>query len=267
MRMDKLTINGFSCDVCGSSISKPNRFLHEMLIQLKNLNEIKEYNFEYSPKWAKPYRYDGFILLNNNKKILIEVQGSHHYGIGKFGQDKEKIEERDKKKLLKAKEKGIKLIYIEAKDSNFIYLKNNFINSELKQFINFNKIDWNKLYYNTQIGEIQEICKKYNEENFSSIKDLSNKIGVERNILTKKLKIGTILGLCNYDSKKQLSLSKVKKIKIIDKNKKIYIANSLKEASLIAEVTVHTIRNCITGKIKNNRKGYKFEYLNESTLQ
>lgn len=43
--------NGFSCDICSDGISYSNKFARELFRQLSN--QYLEYEYEYSPDWAK----------------------------------------------------------------------------------------------------------------------------------------------------------------------------------------------------------------------
>ena len=91
MSFMNLVNKGFGCNECSDGIKYPNKFMMELLKQLK-----VEFECEYSPEWIKPKRYDFYIP---SKKILIEFQGKQHYGAYKnFGGEKsfKKLKKHDK---------------------------------------------------------------------------------------------------------------------------------------------------------------------------
>ena len=85
------------CKNCNQdTISFPNKFLRELLKQIKTSVQLVE--TEYSPKWANEYLYDGHIKIND-VDYLIEMHGEFHYKeTSKYNweyqqkRDKEKIE-------------------------------------------------------------------------------------------------------------------------------------------------------------------------------
>lgn len=61
---------GFSCKICSDGISRPNKFMRALLLQLP-INNIK---FEYTSKWTNGKKYDAYFEYKNIK-YLIEMDG------------------------------------------------------------------------------------------------------------------------------------------------------------------------------------------------
>ena len=144
MRITKLSSIGFSCPRCSDKISYPNKFLRAFLEQLP----VENIQFEYSPKWARPYRYDGYCEYKD-LKIIIEMDGGLGHGNHKYKSSEIDIggKQRDLIKDQLAEINGITLVRIDCINSNFEYIKTNILTSLLNNIFDLNQIDW-------------EICEK-----------------------------------------------------------------------------------------------------------
>lgn len=133
---------GLNC-VCSDNISYPNKFAYFLFEELKSQYEY--YENEYSPDWAKNYKYDNYIVINN-RKIIVEMDGCLGHGKVKFGSN-EKDTDGIKRDIIKdnlAKEHGIELFRIDCSYSKKDYIKNNII-KELGDIFNFEYVHWDKI--------------------------------------------------------------------------------------------------------------------------
>lgn len=212
--IDTLLHKRFSCSRCGDGISYPNKFMFNLLEQL-NIN----FKSEYCPQWVDKSKYD-FYLPDNN--IIIEMDGAFHYRDNNMtGQTKEQSKQIDDYKDKMAKEHGIKVIRIDCNytfENKFEYVKNNIINSKLNDLFDLNNIDWNKINYNSTVNTLMiKICKlKHDNPNLTSsnICDLLNpKNSCSKSTITKWLKLGNELGLCEYDIDKECRIKFVEVFK------------------------------------------------------
>ena len=158
----------FTCDVCNNDFEliinnatfhncwcpfckyKTEGILHKWLVNNKDIKLVKK---EYKPKWCSTeykniiqnvikkgyyqYRYDFMITFNNNKKIIIELDGIQHFEQVKNWKTPFEQQIRDKYKEFKAKKYNIPLIRCIQED---IYKnKNNWGKKLLRKFKKYNK--------------------------------------------------------------------------------------------------------------------------------
>jgi len=134
--------HGLSCNKCSDGISYPNKFAFNLLEQLK-LN----FEYEFSPDWIKPKRYD-FYFKVNGKEYILEMDGGLGHGNKNNlnGKTAEETKNIDNYKDLKAKEYGIEVIRIDCLISDLEYIKNNILHSKLNNIFDLNNIDWLKCH-------------------------------------------------------------------------------------------------------------------------
>ena len=195
-----------SC-ICNDGISIPNKFSYFTFMQL--LDQIDYYEREYSPDWAKPYSYDNYIELGNDK-IIVEMDGGLGHGNYTF-YHKIDIEgkKRDNIKDILAEKRGIVVIRVDSKD--YSKIKANLI-SKLKKYFNFDKIDWDKVLLNTYSNLIKSVCEYYTKHNNDTLKDIASEFYVSTTCIMKYLKIGKENGWCNYLTQKDKVSIKYNKI-------------------------------------------------------
>lgn len=189
------TYHSIGCE-CSDGKSYPNKFSYAFLEQLP----IENWETEYSPKWAKPYRYDNYFEYKGNKYIL-EMDGELGHGNKTYSHKIDiKGKEIDKLKDKMAKQHNIKLIRIDCIKSDLNYIKNNIIGSELKNIFDLSNINWAicDLYATKNI--IKEICKDF-EDNKNKIPPfmLCEKYKIGRTTLYEYLLKGNKLGWCKYN--------------------------------------------------------------------
>lgn len=156
--------NGFSCPNCSKGISYPERFMLAV-------NDFYSLSFEYQ----ETYENGRFDFINHKTKVIVEMNGRQHYEYENSWKDSyRKTKLSDDKKRQWAKENSYNLIFIDARKSEFEFIKNNINNCELlpniedkdenaimKIIESYSKYDTQKIinYYNIdklttyQIGE------------------------------------------------------------------------------------------------------------------
>lgn len=225
---------GFSCNGCSTGFTYPNRFLNSLLKEMKNNNLIKDYELE---KTIENKRYDGYIPSIG---IIIEMHGEQHYKQSGWGKNVKEEQKNDKYKKTLAETHNIqedKYIEIDCSKSNFNFIKNNILNSNLNKIFDLSSINWDKI--DSEIAEdtiMEDIIKLWNEGYCN--KEIKEKLKIKsKNTITKYLKIGARKGLCNYtieESGNRSSSHCGKSIKIYcETNNKIY--NTKKELKLNSE--------------------------------
>lgn len=205
-----LSTGGFSCPRCGDGFSYPNKFMFNLLQQLKDKKIINNFKNEKSFVWSKNKRYDFYIQDFN---MIIEMHGGQHYEeiMGKLSDLFKKNKDNDKLKYNLAIKNNIKnYIIIDCKYSNLEHIKNNIIQSKLPKLLNFeeNNIDWMACYEYVYNNLVKEVCNLWND----GIKDtnqIAKKLNLGSSTVVRYLKQGNKMEWCNYDPKKQRHKRKV----------------------------------------------------------
>jgi len=189
-----LNTQGVSCPIC-NTLSYPNKFLRVFLNELPNITDLC---FEEAFKYNNTFiRYDATFKYRNYK-FVIEIHGGQHYK--NCGFNNYNVQEQKNKDLLKkefAKNQNMIYIAINASKSNFLFIKNNILNSDFTKYFDLNKINWSNLFKKiNNYSLLKSICTDY-ENNLLRIEDLSLKYSLDRHKITSYLQEGKELGLCN----------------------------------------------------------------------
>lgn len=171
-RIDYVNTRGLSCPKCGDGISYPEKFIYNFLKQL----DI-DFDTQFMPDWAKPYRYD-FVFKLNKIKYIIEADGHFHYKNCGFSSSKD-VKNVDSIKDTLAIEHGYKIIRIacnyKQSKSRYNYIKESIVNSDLNNIFDLSVIDFDScdkyatgsiIYkiatdYNKGIVDNKYLCSKY----------------------------------------------------------------------------------------------------------
>jgi len=247
---------GFGCPKCSDGISYPEKFMFNVLEQLKfNFkNQLNKTTFE----WCKDYKYDFYI---SQFKCIIETHGDQHY-TDKFREHKKTLKEEqqnDKYKKELALNNNIKnYIVLDCRKSEIEFIKNSIMESNLPQLLNFKKedIDWLKCHEYACNSLVKIVCDLWN--NNINIKRIENKLQLSDTTIRKYLYQGTELNWCNYNGKEELIKMGFKNgvfgnIKIICLNTN-EIFNSMKDALIKYNMNSNHISTCCKGKRKSAGK-------------
>lgn len=116
MKPNTLIRNGFACPNCSKNISYPELFFLAV-------NQHFNLGFEYQ----ETYEHGRFDFINYDTKTIVEMNGLAHYEevTGNWGDAHLRTVESDNKKREWAKENGYNLIFIDARKSEFEFIKDN----------------------------------------------------------------------------------------------------------------------------------------------
>ena len=263
--ISSVSIQGFSCRMCGDGVSYPNKFSRALLKQLP----IDIYDVEYSPKWAQGYLYDNYFEYNGNKYILEMDGGFHYISRDLYGSTIEERKNKDKIKDKLAMENGIEIIRIDCQKSNCTYIKNNIIQSQLSEFFDLSHIDWEQCDEIAQKSLVKQVCDVY-KSGIHDVIQLKDIFHLNRNTITDYLKRGSALKFCDYsieNSKKEGNKKKLRPIVMIDKNGDIKYFEGI--IPCIEEMWgKHNIKLTHSNIIKSCKehklyKGFMFMYLDD----
>lgn len=191
-----LCTRGFKCDYCSDTISLGNKIIRNIFKQLP----IQEYKFEFFDDWTQNKRYDCYFSYEN-KKYLIEIDGKQHIRDTVWS-TKEFQNSNDAFKDKLAKENGYELIRIPAYKSDFDYIKQNILNSNLPNIIDLGCIDWEKIHEQTITSMNVKMANYYMEHKDMMLKDIAKHFHVSEPTLRKALKKLARAGLCDYSKER-----------------------------------------------------------------
>ena len=240
------------CPICKDGISYPNKFIFNCLLQIKN--KLDFLDREYDPDWCKfPYKdgerrgiYDIYFGINENQYI-IEMDGGLHIKDNRMsGQTVEESQYIDNQKDLLAEEHNIHIIRIDSNytgfDDRYEYLRTNIENSELKNILPLNLIDFDEANIKSQKSLLIEACKLWDKGYKAS--EIIEKLHIHKCSVSTYLRTGQKYGLChNYSAKESCIRSQGRKVICVN-TKEIF--NTIKDAE--DYYNVDGIGNCCEGK-------------------
>lgn len=204
-----LVSNGFSCPICASSVSIGERIMCALL-DSQDIKFKKEFTFPDNKK-----RYDFYLSEYNT---IIEIHGSQHYvqTSNTWGTVKEQQQNDEYKKQLALNQGISHYIVINAKVSEFNYIKESIINSELASIISLDNVDWIEIEDEVnQNGVVKEMCEYWESHPEATIVDLENMFHRSEKIIYDRLKIGYEMGWCH---KRDTKAPVIRPIKYVDTN-------------------------------------------------
>ena len=213
MALHHLFNDGFNC-ICNDNISFPNKFVYDILKQLK----IK-FQPEYNPKWIDNKRYDIYIKDYN---LIIENHGMQHYSecTGLFSSKTLKEqEENDTYKYEMALKNGIKnYVILDCRYSNIEWIKKSVMNSDLPTILEFteNDIDWTKCLMATTTNIVKEAAKLW-EEGMTCLQ-ISKIYQLHSSTISKYLKNAAKIGWCSYTPQEAMKRKGIAMVGKINKN-------------------------------------------------
>ena len=274
MIVKNLTRRHYSCPVCKSNYSFPERVVMAILDQVNIC-----YKYHLNKKilsWCDNYIYDFYIPSLN---LIIETHGSQHYKNAFKFNSARTLKQQQEIDLIKKN-----LVYL----NNYNYLEIDCseqsgetliltIKNALSSYIDLSHLDWRKVLVNASKSNIVEICS-YWEQNKSTMDtvDLANYFNCTRDFIVRTLHRGTDAGLCFYNGKRERKRASEKGQNQNRKNyKKIFVFSKegvfIKEYSNIQElcknfekdfntkITKQGVWGCANGSTKTH-KNFIFRY-------
>lgn len=199
-RISYVNEHGVSCPNCSDGISYSEKFISNLLKQLK-VNFVHDCSFD----WSNGKRYDFYI---KELSLIIECHGEQHYidGFTKVG-GKSAKEQQDidiYKKNIALNNKIEKYLQLDCRISKLEYIKNSIINSCFSKIFDLSNVDWDECHrYSINSSRIVEACELWNKT--KDTKRISEELCISRTTVIEYLKNGAILGLCDYDPKKNIN--------------------------------------------------------------
>ena len=145
----------------------------------------------------------------------------------------------------------------------FEYIKNNILNSDVNKILNLSNVNWIKVQSQIETSNVIKACWLFNN-NTKCMKEIAKILDVHPTTVSRYLKRGNDIGLCNYNSSKRYrndygikTMRKVKRYELKTRKENIY--DSVSEASKKSNVHRSSISRCCNGKVKCV-KGYIFSY-------
>lgn len=179
--ISSIALRGLSCPCC-KRVSYPNRVMYWFLTE----NNISFYN-EKTFSWSDNRKYDFYIPKFN---MIIEMNGIQHYKDCRHftRHSLEYEQENDLYKKEMAINNGIKnYITINASKSDFNFIKDNIVNSNLSLYINMESLNWLNVAKKSNENILKEISSLWNSGiNDTSI--LSNMVGLSQAEMSRRLR-------------------------------------------------------------------------------
>ena len=260
MSINDLRRQGFGCNKCSDHLSYSEKFLGNFLEQVLDKNFITQLSKSIF-KWCRDRRYDFYI---DNIKCIVEAHGSQHYEEGfsrtfKNARTLKEERENDKYKENLAIENGIiNYIIIDCRFSELEWIKENILNSQLPNLLNFKEedIDWLKAHEAGCKSLVKIVCDMWNKSN--KILDIAREIKVSETTVRRYLKKGSKIGLCEYNPQQEMqkrvnAMTEKQNIKVICLTTE-EIFNSIKEAGRKYNIFANSISQCCKGKLKSAGK-------------
>lgn len=253
-RVSEIYNHNVVCPNCSDGISYPEKFMYNLLKQLGI-----DFEYQYSPDWIKPKRYD-FYFEFNNKKYIIEMDGGIGHGnknrLSNMTSEESKAIDNIKDQI--AIKHEIELFRIDCKKSELNYIKNNILNSSLSKLFNLSNINWFEIDKQSQKSFIKKICNYKNNNPSVTTSQIATIYNLSSITISKYLKIGNKYGWCIYNPKNEMSKNgavngKANSKKVICLNTgKIY--DSAKQAAIDTQVCRKSICSCCNGKYQSAGK-------------
>ena len=202
MRILHLTERGFSCSTCGDGNSYPNKFI-ECLVRQSRFEFFTEQRFDWSI-YDNTYKiYDIYIPSLN---CIVENHGKQHYERGfeyVGGRTLEDEQINDKLKREIALKNSIQNYFeIDCRKSSLNWIRDSIVKSGLLDLLHLeeNNVNWQECNKYAVKSKMYSTCELWN--NGSSVKDISIKLCVNNNTITKYLQQGREMKLCDYQEYK-----------------------------------------------------------------
>ena len=243
----------FPCQRCSDGISYPNKFSRELLNQLP----VTHVQYEYSPDWAKPYRYDNYFQYKGQQYIL-EMDGGFHYI--KYYNSNLSLDETQRIDKLKDKlaiENHVTIIRINCFHATKKYIINNLLTSELNNIFDLSIIDWQKCDKIASKSLINEVCSFYNHNSRMTVKSIAKIFKIAPSTASEYLYKGNELGLCNYKPLNKIPVS----IKI-DNNEFTFetVSSAIRELSTKYKININKFKTATRNR-EDRYDAFEISYL------
>lgn len=188
--------NGLRCPRCGDGISFGEKYMMSLLSHI-GIDFKTQIVFK---KWSNGKRYDFYIPSIN---CIIETHGIQHYADGLWSNRGKTSEEEYVndlyKKQLALKNGIIEYIEIDARNSNYDYIKNSILNSRISEIFDLSIVNWDIIAKQSMKSIVKVVCDYWNCG--MNAREISENIGLCDSTIRKYLNQGSSINLCDYDPK------------------------------------------------------------------
>lgn len=199
---------GVKCTICKNNHSIAERIMHSLLVMCVEQLDDNKFLHDNAMDWSGSKRYD-FIFNIKNIQYVVEMHGAHHYievSGKKFTKTLEEEQENDKYKFELATTKGGILpenyIVVDCRDSDVDFIKNGILHSKVAEILDLSNIDWIECIKTALVPDVKLVCDAWNE-GYRTMEELTTKLQMNYSLISKCLKKGASVGLCDYtDSRK-----------------------------------------------------------------
>lgn len=176
---------GVPC-VCGDGFSYPEKFIFDVLQQLKT-NFKPQYYLNNSM-----FRYD-FYLIDYN--IILEVNGIQHYK-QKWERDEIKNDKNKKEFAFSCGFTNDNYIVLDCRESNLNFIKDSILHSKLNEIFDLNNVDFIKSSEFATSNLVKIASELWNQG--KSVRDISDNLKLHKHTIISYLKQGNDNGWCSY---------------------------------------------------------------------
>ena len=181
----KITNYGVPC-VCGDGFSYPEKFIFDVLRQLK-VNFKPQYYLANSM-----FRYD-FYLIDYN--VILEVNGIQHYK-QKWKRNEVENDARKKDFAFSCGFTDNNYIVLDCRESNLQFIKKSILSSKLNTILDCSLIDFVKCADFASHNLMYEASKLWNLG--KNIQEISQEMLLDKHTIIAYLKQGNDIGWCSY---------------------------------------------------------------------
>lgn len=215
---------GYSCGYCSDGISIPEKFVTNVLSQLK-IEFIRQKRFSWAKKDNKIKIYDFYIPSLN---MIIETHGDHHYNENRRRNARTLQQEKQNDKIKKelALNNGIEnYIELDCRESTPDWLNKTIVN-QLKSYFDFKNVNWEDVWKYVTTNLMYDSWNLWNDG--LRVKEICSQLQLNHCTISKYLNIGDDLGKCKYNyMEKNKFTSNQFKLSGKDFTKVFYAANDL----------------------------------------
>lgn len=189
---------GLPCNYCSDNMSFSEKIVHNLLTQLEC-----DFIYDRSIEWSDRRRYDFYI---KSKSLIIETHGAQHYenSFLRYTKSNRKCRtsddesNNDKYKKDLALCNGIKhYIELDCRYSDFEYIKNSILESELSELYDLSNINWQQCFIATNTSNVV-LCSDLWNEGIKDTSKISEYTGIHICTVIENLKRASQIGLCDY---------------------------------------------------------------------
>ena len=174
-----------NCEFCGRGRSYPERLMSSLLDYL-DIDYIQQLSSKYF-EWCKNKRYDFYIPSLN---CIIEVHGMQHYKDTNRSKYVDEYNNDINKQNMALNNNIENYIIIDCRYSDFDFIKNNILSSNLIKLIN-KDVDWGTIRKMVNDSFTKQVWNYWNDLNKPiSITELANEFSISRPTAKKILEEG-----------------------------------------------------------------------------